>query len=197
MNQPIVFRLLVAVILTAFILHRGYYSRRFPPDARETIDRMGRNPATIAAAMLSFVALVSSVLYVFFPSLLAWASAAFPAWLRWIGLGVALAGFVLLEASQRTLGRNWSDQPRVTATQQLVTTGPYRTIRYPIYTSFLLILGALLLISANWSVGFSWIASVALDAAVRIRYRERAMTDRFGEEYIEYRKRTGSLFPRL
>jgi protein-S-isoprenylcysteine O-methyltransferase Ste14 len=197
MNEPIVFRILVAVVLAAFVIHRGYYSRRLPPAERETVDRMDRSPATIAAAILSLAALVSSILYVLFPSLLTWASAPFPAWLRWIGLGVCLAGFVLLEASQRALGRNWSDQPRVTSTQQLVTTGPYRTIRNPIYTSFLLILGALLLISANWSVGISWIASVALDAAVRIRYEERAMTDRFGEEYIEYRKRTGRLFPKL
>ncbi len=197
MNEPIVFRLLVALILAAFVVHRGYYSRRLPPVERETVDRMDRSPATIAAAILSVAALVSSILYVFFPSLIAWATVPFPAWLRWIGLGVCLAGFVLLEESHRALGRNWSDQPRLMATQQLVTSGPYRTIRHPIYASFLLILGALLLISANGSVGIAWIGSVALDAAGRIRYEERVMADRFGEEYSEYLKRTGRLLPRL
>lgn len=58
-------------------------------------------------------------------------------------------------------------------------------------------LGALLLISANWCAGLAWIAAVALDAAVRIRYEEPAMAARFGEAYLDYRRRTGRLLPRL
>jgi protein-S-isoprenylcysteine O-methyltransferase Ste14 len=158
---------------------------------------MGNSPASITAGVLSLVAFASSLVYVFLPSRLAWASLPFPGWLRWGGLVLALGGFLLLEASQRALGRNWSDQPRVTATQVLVTTGPYRRIRHPIYTSFLLILGALLPLSANGCLGLSWIASVALDASVRIRYEERAMEDRFGAAYLEYTRRTGRLIPRF
>jgi len=197
MNEPLVFRVLVALILAAFVAHRGYYSRHLPPAERETVDRMGGSPASFAAGLLYLVGLASSLTYVLFPSLLAWASFPFPAWLRWSGLGLCLAGFLLLEASQRALGRNRSDLPRVTATQLLVTTGPYRGVRHTIYTAFLLILGALLPLSANWCVGLSWIASVALDAAVRIRYEERAMADRFGEAYLEYTRRTGRLLPRF
>lgn len=110
----------------AFVAHRGYYTRRLPPSERETVDKMDRSPASSAAGLLSLVALGSSLVYVFFPGLLIWASAPFPAWLRWIGVGFCLAGFLLLEASQRALGGNRSDRPRVTETQLLVTTCPYR-----------------------------------------------------------------------
>jgi protein-S-isoprenylcysteine O-methyltransferase Ste14 len=158
---------------------------------------MGNSPASITAGILSLFALGSSLVYVFLPSRLAWASLPFPGWLRWGGLVMSLGGFLLLEASQRALGRNWSDQPRVTATQLLVTTGPYRRTRHPIYTAFLLILGGLLPLSANACLGLSWIASVALDASIRIRYEERAMADRFGEPYLEYMRRTGRLLPRF
>jgi len=197
LDEPLVFRVLVALILAAFVVHRGYYSRQLPPAERETVDRMGNSPASITAGILSAVALASSLLYVFFPARLAWASLPFPGWLRWGGLVLSLGGFLLLEASQRALGRNWSDQPRVTATQLLVTTGPYRRIRHPIYTSFLLILGALLPLSANACLGLTWIVSVALDAFIRIRYEERAMADRFGGAYLEYMRRTVRLLPRL
>jgi len=197
MHEPLVFRVLVALILAAFVVHRGYYSRQLPPAERETVDRMGNSPATITAGILSLIALASSLVYVFFPSRLAWASLPFPGWVRWGGLVLSLGGFLLLEASQRALGHNWSDQPRVTATQHLVTTGPYHRIRHPIYTSFLLILGALLPLSANGCLGLSWIASVALEASIRIRYEEQAMAGRFGEAYLEYMRRTGRLLPRF
>jgi len=65
------------------------------------------------------------------------------------GLGMALAGFALLRWSHQALGKNWSDRPRITQGQQLVSEGPYRRIRHPIYTAFLLILGSSLFVSAN------------------------------------------------
>jgi protein-S-isoprenylcysteine O-methyltransferase Ste14 len=68
-------------------------------------------------------------------------------------VGVALAGFALLEWSHRSLGAEWSEQPRLTQSQRLVQSGPYRWVRHPIYCSFLLILGSTLLISANALVG--------------------------------------------
>jgi len=33
--------------------------------------------------------------------------------------------------------------------------------------------------------------------AIRIRAEERTLEQRFGEEYREYRRRTGSFFPKL
>jgi protein-S-isoprenylcysteine O-methyltransferase Ste14 len=102
-----------------------------------------------------------------------------------------------LEWSHHALGQNWSDQPRITETQQLVQTGPYRWVRHPIYSAFLLILGSTLFITANWLVGGLWIAAVSSDAVIRIRYEEAAMLNKFGEEYREYQHRTGLFLPRF
>ncbi len=77
--------------------------------------------------------------------------------LRWAGLGLALVGFGLLQWAQNELGRHWSDAARLQAAHQLVTTGPYRWLRHPVYSAFLLILSAPLLLSANWLVGGLWI----------------------------------------
>lgn len=197
MNDQIIFRALLALVLLLFVGHRAFYTRKFPASEAETVDKLKRTPVSTLAAVFSFLALVSTAIYIVFPSLLSWASASFPPWLRWLGVGLALAGFLLLEWSHRALGKNWSDQPRTTETQQIVQTGPYRWIRHPIYASFLLILGSTLLISANWLVGLCWIASVVLDGAVRVRFEEQAMLNRFGEEYSQYERRTGRIFPRV
>lgn len=195
MSEPIVFRILLGVLLVSFVAHRAYYTRKFPPAEEDTLSRLEKNAVSRVAELLSFVALISSFLYIFFTRLLAWAAAPLPPGLRWTGLALAFAGFALLEWSHRALAANWSDRPRITQEQKLVRNGPYRRVRHPIYTAFLLILGSTLLISANWLVGLSWLVSVGLDAAVRIRYEERALRERFGEEYDAYRSQTGALLP--
>jgi len=81
--------------------------------------------------------------------------------------------------------------------QALVTSGPYQWIRHPIYTAFLLILGATFVISANWLIGLSFIGMTALEIASRIGFEESLMMEFFGNEYHEYMKRTGRILPKL
>jgi protein-S-isoprenylcysteine O-methyltransferase Ste14 len=79
----------------------------------------------------------------------------------------------------------------------LVTSGPYRRIRHPIYTAFLLILGAPLLLSANWLIGGAWLAMTILEVTTRIRIEEAMMLSRFGDQYRAYMATTGRLLPRV
>jgi len=183
--------------MIAFILHRGYYSRKYPSSEDETTDELSSSRGSTFSAIIFVLALIATLVYIIFPNLVSWASIQLPAWVRWLGVGIAVAGFLLLEWSHRALGRNWSDQPRITETQQLVQSGPYRWIRHPIYTSFLLILGSTLLITANWFVGGLWIAAVSSDGLIRIRYEEAAMLKKFGDDYIDYQRRTGLILPRI
>jgi protein-S-isoprenylcysteine O-methyltransferase Ste14 len=81
--------------------------------------------------------------------------------------------------------------------QQFVSTGPYQWIRHPIYTAFLLILGSILLISANWFIGGLWIILTAVDIWGRIRFEEEKLQARFGEAYGRYLQTTGALLPRF
>ena len=117
--------------------------------------------------------------------------------MRWSGVGIALAGFALLQWAQNTLGKNWSDTPRMIKEQSLITSGPYHFVRHPIYTAFLLILGSTLLISANWLIGLAWISMTVLEVISRIGFEEQLMMEYFGDQYHKYMKRTGKLFPRL
>jgi len=149
------------------------------------------------AGMLGLTGFIAVLAYAINPTWLSWASLPFPGWLRWTGVGIALLGFALLQWAQNTLGKNWSDTPRMIKEQALITSGPYQFIRHPIYTAFLLILGSILFLSANWLIGSAWLGMTILELASRIRFEEGIMLEYFGDQYREYMKTTGKLLPKL
>ena len=196
METEIIFRIILPMLIVAFAAHRGYYVRKHGEE-QNTLKKREERLASKIASLLGLAGFVAVIVYVFNPAWLSWASLPFPPWLRWTGVGIALLGFALLQWSQNTLGENWSDTPRMIQEQSLVTSGPYRFIRHPIYTAFLLILGSTLLISGNWLIGFAWIGMTVLEVVSRIDFEENLMLEYFGEPYREYMKRTGRLLPKL
>ena len=197
MNDQLIFRISLLALLAVFVAHRAYYSRALPPQEANTVEKMSTSPLTGVANIAAITALLSSIAFIFIPSLVAWASIPLPIGLRWAGFLVALMGFGLLEWSHRALADNWSEQPRLLEMQALVESGPYHWIRHPMYSAFLLILGATLLITANWLVGVAWLSSTGLSAIERIRFEETVMQERFGGAYLKYKQRTGRLLPRV
>jgi protein-S-isoprenylcysteine O-methyltransferase Ste14 len=194
--MELVFRIFTLLLFAAFIAHRGYYTRRAAREGAAAENQRHETAAVKLANLLSLPALLGTLAYVFAPGWMAWAALPFPLSVRWAGVGVALAGFALLQWSHAALGRNWSDTPRLLADQRLVTDGPYRWVRHPIYAAFLLILGAPLLLSANAFVGGLWLGLTLIDVSGRIRYEEGMLAAAFPAEYPEYAQRTGSLLPR-
>ncbi len=196
METSTIFRILLPALLLAFALHRGYYVRKHGEE-RNSLKERQEGVASKLAGLLGVLGFVAVLGYVLNPVWLTWAALPLPLWLRWSGVGVALLGFALLQWAQNTLGNNWSDTPRMIQEQLPVTSGPYRFIRHPIYTAFLLILGSTLLISANGLVGLAWMGMTLLEIASRMGFEESLMLEYFGEQYRDYMKRTGRLFPRL
>ena len=192
-----VFRLTLTALLIGFVAHRAFYARQVQHPAESILKQPKAGKGTRMANLLAPPALLATLLYLLHPAWMSWSALPLPRWLRWLGAGVALGGFVLLQWSQKTLGPNWSDAPRLVHGQQMIASGPYRRIRHPIYAAFLLILSAPFLISANWFIGGMWIAMTGLDVAARIRTEEALMLDQFGDAYRAYRQRTGRLLPRI
>lgn len=190
------FRIILPLLLLAFAAHRGYYVRRHGEE-KNTLKKREEGLASKIAGILGITGFIAILIYAIQPAWLSWASLPLPLWMRWSGVGIALAGFALLQWAQNTLGKNWSDTPRMIKEQSLITSGPYHFVRHPIYTAFLLILGSTLLISANWLIGLAWIGMTVLEVASRIGFEEKLMLEYFGDQYHEYMKRTGKLLPKI
>jgi protein-S-isoprenylcysteine O-methyltransferase Ste14 len=197
METETIFRILLPALLVVFIVHRGYYTKKYSESASDTLKKREEGAAAKLAGVLGMVGFISIIAYVINPAWLSWATLPLPLWLRWTGVGIALAGFALLQWAQNTLGKSWSDTPRMMKEQALVTAGPYKFIRHPIYTAFLLILGSTLLISSNWLIGLAFVAMTALEIASRIGFEEALMIEYFGDQYREYMQKTGRLFPKV
>src|SRR5690606_25515322 len=123
------------------------------------------------------------------------ASIDLPAGLRQLGAPVALAGIGLFAWMFRHLGLNVTStsMPREGAT--LVTTGPYRWIRHPMYSATFLLIAAATLLTANIVMAIGGFAMFALLVA-RSRVEERRLVAKFGASYLEYQRRTGRFVPR-
>ncbi len=197
MENELLFRIALLVLFVGFVAHRGYYHRKFSQPNDNTIKQPKRELAPALAGLLSLLGLMAVVIYIVYPPWMAWSSLPFPAGLRWAGVGLAVLGFALLEWAQQTLGKNWSSTPRLLTNQTLTISGPYRWVRHPIYTAFLLIMSATLFLSANWFVGMAWLGMTTLETISRIRIEEAMMVEQFGDQYRGYMKRTGRLLPRL
>jgi protein-S-isoprenylcysteine O-methyltransferase Ste14 len=196
METETVFRIILPVLIISFALHRGYYVRKHGGE-QNTLKKREEGLVSKVAGLLGMLGFAAVLIYAIHPAWLPWSSLSLSPWTRWAGVGIALLGFALLQWAQDTLGKNWSDTPRMIQEQSLITSGPYQFIRHPIYTAFLLILGSTLFISANWLIGVTWIGMTVLEVASRINFEENLMLEYFGDQYRDYMKRTGRLLPRL
>jgi len=102
----------------------------------------------------------------------------------------------LFYRSHADLGRNWSVTLEVRKGHELVQQGVYRSIRHPMYASIWIWCFAQGLLLANWLAGWYSLVAFAIMYFVRTPREERMMCDSFGQEYRDYMRKTGRVFPR-
>jgi protein-S-isoprenylcysteine O-methyltransferase Ste14 len=94
-----------------------------------------------------------------------------------------------------TLGRSFSANVAIHATQTLNTSGPFRFARHPSYSGMVLIFIAMGLSTHNW-LGLVLIVVPPIAALLyRIHVEEAALTAAFGPQYTTYCRTTPRLFP--
>lgn len=90
------------------------------------------------------------------------------------------------------LGRNWSPIPNVKEEHELVTSGPYRLVRHPIYTGMIVAALGTAFVIPVW---FAIFAAITAMFIWRVRVEEDLMTKQFPNHYPEYKKHTWALIP--
>lgn len=194
MNTEMIFRIALAVIGTVYLGIRLYYTRE-ALQWDQNFFRPRSDLRQLVFATVGFLIIAPVVIYIFAPEQLAWVAFPLPVGWRWFGIGLGLAGICLLLWVHQTLGKNFSVPGVIKKDQTLVTIGPYRWVRHPMYTALFLITIVYTLISANWFIGIVWIGWVVGTVAVMVRDEEAVMIEKFSEQYLTYMQHTRRFLP--
>lgn len=195
MNNPseVVFRVAVGVVVVTWFAVRGHFQKKVGSSKKISSHHGRREKRSYMLVSVSFLPIL---LYVF-TSPFSFAHIAIPSWLRWAGLISGLSASGLFAWTHFALGKNWSGLLEIAKDHELVTGGPYRFVRHPMYSAFFLMGIGVLLLSSNWLVGGLNLAAVTAMYLVRVADEEAMMLGHFGQSYQTYMDHTGRVFPRL
>ena len=197
MDVEAVFRGIFLVVLVSSVVISSYYRKR-ARQSGEVIPRRAEGPIALLLRMtMALLVAVSSLTYVFAPKWLSWSTWGLPIWLRTAAAALAIACLPAIRWMFHSIGDNISETILTKRTHQLVTHGPYCWIRHPLYAFALVELFSLALLADSWFL-FSFPCIVLVVFRWFVIPREEAnLIKVFGEDYEEYRRRTGALVPRL
>ena len=196
MNENI-FRILAAVILITGMAISSYFRRKADRETGEKISRkVDGAPLMTVIRLGGLVLWLSPFVYLINPAWMAWSKIGLPDWVRWIGvfLGIlCVAGVYWLFSS---IGSGISPTSATRREHKLVTSGPYRWVRHPLYTVGSSMFIAFGLMADNWFIILLGVLAFIL-MAIRTPREEANLIEKFGDEYREYMKRTGAFLPKF
>lgn len=112
-----------------------------------------------------------------------------------VGIVMAAIGAALRLISQANLGRNFSHEVKIKSDHKLVTNGIHSLIRHPMYTGmYFLVVGLTIAMQSYIASIVGTIALIAL-GIFRVKIEEETLQEKFGMQYIEYKKRTKNFIP--
>jgi protein-S-isoprenylcysteine O-methyltransferase Ste14 len=114
-------------------------------------------------------------------------------WRSGLGLTLFALGIGFAVWARVHIGRNWGTPMSQKDEPELVTSGPYRLVRHPIYSGILVAgIGTAVALSWTWLVVTLLAGSYFIYSAT---VEERYLTEQFPEAYPKYRRSTKMLVP--
>ena len=196
LNQEIAYRaVLLVLMLTTFPISAYYRRRADRSGGKVTLREEGRVILNLRrfAGLAGFT---TALVYLVYPPWVEWATWTLPEWARWGGAAGAAGTIPLVFWLLRSLGKNITPTVVTRKEHTLVTSGPYRWVRHPLYvvgTGFWL---SLSLLTAIWLLTVMAVFGFFL-MFLRTPLEEARLAEKFGEEYRAYCRRTGRFFPKL
>jgi protein-S-isoprenylcysteine O-methyltransferase Ste14 len=97
----------------------------------------------------------------------------------------------------RALGRQWRIDAGLSADHELITSGPYRFVRHPIYSSLLCVLLGTGFLITPWWLLLPALLLFIIGTEIRVRIEDHLLASHFGERFTEYRQRVPAYIPFL
>jgi protein-S-isoprenylcysteine O-methyltransferase Ste14 len=193
-NQELNFELILIVLFTAFSIIRINYNLKARRAGYRTVIEESKLYSILLSIFICYE-VFTLFLYLLFPQTLSWGELNLPYWLRWAGPFFGFCSLALFVWVHKNLGANFSRKIRIAEEQRIVTSGPYRFLRHPMYAAFYLLHLAMFFLTSNWFLGASWTVFLTVIIFMRINREEKLLIEKFKEEYLFYMQRTGRFIP--
>ena len=202
MDMNLFFRIALLSLWISLGIMRGYYGRKTKThdslvaikEKLKTADREMGKGMMILTAIITVIGVIGIILYLLSPPWWTWTHLPLGEWVQWIGIVVATIPLFYLIWVHRHLDNQWSIALEIQEDHKLITTGPYRRVRHPMYLGIFVYTIGLCLISLDILVSLFFVFSIWVNYN-RIPSEEQMMIDQFGDEYLEYMKTSGRLIP--
>lgn len=114
-----------------------------------------------------------------------------------VAVALAWSSALLSVRAVKALGQQWTYQARVIKGHELVTQGPYRIVRNPIYLGMFGLLLATGLVFSRWWTLLAALAFFLIGNHIRISAEEKLLREAFGPSFDDYARQVPAFFPRL
>ena len=196
MNEN-VFRILAGLMLFTGLGISGYFRRKADRETGEKISRkVDGTPMMTAIRVGGLLLWFSPIAYLINPNWMAWSKLNLPDWLRWMGVGIGVLCTFGIYWLFSNIGSGITSTSATREQHKLVTSGPYRWVRHPLYTFGSTMFIAFGIIADTWFIAALGILTFTL-MAIRTPKEEALLIEKFGDEYREYMKQTGKYLPKL
>jgi len=195
MDNERLFRAAIGALIVTAMTISGTFRRRAAKSGEKLPLREEGWPILILLRASAIGFFGTMLAYLVHPQWVSWATMPLPRWSRYLGLGIAAGVVPLLYWVLRSLGKNISPTVGVRAEHHLVTAGPYRWVRHPLYSFGTLFWFSLVWSAANWFLMGMGLVGLLM-VALRTPIEEAKLLERYGDEYRAYMKRTGRFLPR-
>ncbi|MDQ3006242.1 MAG: isoprenylcysteine carboxylmethyltransferase family protein [Chloroflexota bacterium] len=196
MNENI-FRVLAAGILFTGIGISSYFRRKADRDTGEKLSRKADGSVLMTIIKVGGLILwLTPLVYLLNPNWMAWSRIGLPDWVRWLGVVIGLVCAAMVYWLFSSIGSGISPTSATRKQHTLVTSGPYRWVRHPLYSVGASLFIAFGMMADNWFIAaLGVLAFIAM--ASRTPKEEANLIEKFGDEYREYMKHTGRYLPKL
>jgi len=116
-----------------------------------------------------------------------------PLAVRWVGAVLCAVGLLMMAAALAAMGRVMQVSPVPKDEGRLITRGPYRKLRHPMYTAIVLVVAGMALREPTLAVASAG-AALTLLLLAKARFEERLLQSRY-PDYAEYRRYTWGVIP--
>lgn len=195
MNDTI-FRILALLIFISGAAISIYYRRKADREAGKVSMKEEGLAILLSLRIFGLALWLGVFAWLLNPAWMAWARSDLPEWVRWLGVGMGVLANFLAYWVFSSLGNNVSPTVATRAGQTLVTHGPYRWVRHPLYTMGMIAYLGFALLAENWFIALMSVL-VFVVLAIRTPHEEARLLGKFGSAYRDYMETTGRFVPRL